>query len=127
MIKPNINDYVPHRQGLHSDDKPYVGEELCYCDQYIKRANATDSGAKVTKSGESTAFSKLASRSSDTNELEQAITNIFMTIDNYGTAEEARADIRELIATKEVEAYKKGYIQCGLDGIDEFNRLEGDI
>lgn len=25
--------YQPHRQGLHSDDKPYPGEPMCYCDQ----------------------------------------------------------------------------------------------
>jgi len=29
--------------------------------------------------------------------LEQEITNIFITIDNYGTAEEARVDILYLI------------------------------
>lgn len=32
--------------------------------------------------------------------LEQEITNIFITIDNYGTAEEARVDIRKLIANQ---------------------------
>jgi hypothetical protein len=41
--------------------------------------------------------------------LEQEITNIFITIDNYGTAEEARVDIRKLIANQVKEAYKKGY------------------
>lgn len=25
--------YTPHRKGLHSDDRPYPGEEMCYCDQ----------------------------------------------------------------------------------------------
>lgn len=25
--------YKPHRIGLHSDDRPYAGEEMCYCDQ----------------------------------------------------------------------------------------------
>ena len=33
-------------------------------------------------------------------ELEQGITNVFITIDNYGTAEEARADIRKLIQSE---------------------------
>lgn len=42
-------------------------------------------------------------------ELEQEITNIFITIDNYGTDEEARVDIRKLIANQVKEAYKKGY------------------
>ena len=36
--------------------------------------------------------------------LEQEITNIFITIDNYGTAEEARVDIRKLIANQVREA-----------------------
>ncbi len=36
--------------------------------------------------------------------LEQEITNIFITIDNYGTAEEARVDIRKLIANQVKEA-----------------------
>lgn len=26
---------MSHRQGLHSDDKPYPGEELCYCDEEV--------------------------------------------------------------------------------------------
>lgn len=32
---PNIptDSYQPHRIGLHSDDKPYPGEEMCYCDK----------------------------------------------------------------------------------------------
>jgi len=25
--------YTPHRIGLHSDDRPYSGEPLCYCDK----------------------------------------------------------------------------------------------
>ena len=27
------SDYQPHRIGLHSDDRPYAGEEMCYCDR----------------------------------------------------------------------------------------------
>lgn len=30
---PNKDAYAPHRQGLHSDDRPYPNEPLCYCDQ----------------------------------------------------------------------------------------------
>ena len=28
-----VDTYKPHRIGLHSDDKPYIGEPLCYCDK----------------------------------------------------------------------------------------------
>lgn len=34
-------------------------------------------------------------------DVEDQITNIFITIDNYGTAEEARADIRQLVKTSQ--------------------------
>jgi hypothetical protein len=37
-------------------------------------------------------------------ELEQEITNIFITIDNYGTDEEARVDIRKLISDQVAKA-----------------------
>lgn len=33
-------------------------------------------------------------------DVEQAITDIFITIDNYGTAAEARHDIKRLLATQ---------------------------
>ena len=42
--------------------------------------------------------------------LEQEITNIFITIDNYGTAEEARVDIRKLIANQVEQA--RGCVDC---------------
>ncbi len=37
-------------------------------------------------------------------DLEQEITNIFITIDNYGTDEEARVDIRKLISDQVAKA-----------------------
>ena len=43
-------------------------------------------------------------------ELEQKITDIFITIDNYGTAEEARADIRALIKERERLADKNARV-----------------
>lgn len=54
---------------------------------------------------------------SDTKTLDEAITSIFITIDNYGTAQEARDEIKALIthqvaeATNETweEAYNQGY------------------
>lgn len=36
--------------------------------------------------------------SNSKSDLEDAITGIFITIDNYGTSEEARIDIRALVA-----------------------------
>ena len=37
-------------------------------------------------------------------DIEQEITNIFITIDNYGTDEEARVDIRKLISDQVAKA-----------------------
>ena len=72
--------------------------------------------------------------SSDTNELETKLHKIYgFCNDDTCTASckpamrKGMKLIREYCIDKETEAYKKGYIQCGLDGIDEFNRLEGDI
>ncbi len=28
-----VDTYEPHRAGLHSDDRPYPGEPMCYCDK----------------------------------------------------------------------------------------------
>lgn len=61
-----------HTIGSHSDDRGGALDALCPC-QDNKSTNTKD-------------------------ELEQEITNIFITIDNYGTAEEARVDIRKLLA-----------------------------
>ncbi len=47
-------------------------------------------------------------------DLEQEITNIFITIDNYGTDEEARVDIRKLISDQVAKAR-----------IDELEKIAG--
>lgn len=38
-VKSPDKDYQPHRQGLHSDDSPYPGEPMCYCDKPTPTTN----------------------------------------------------------------------------------------
>lgn len=40
------------------------------------------------------------------NQLDEDITKIFITIDNYGTAQEARDDIKSLIAKTQIDGAK---------------------
>lgn len=38
---------MSHRQGLHSDDRPYPGEELCYCDEATPNTDSKDALGEI--------------------------------------------------------------------------------
>ena len=61
------------------------------CDNW--KSNSNKKGTTMTHTTEPTI-----------DDLEQEITNIFITIDNYGTDEEARVDIRKLISDQVAKA-----------------------
>lgn len=60
-------------------------------------------------------------------DIEQEITNIFITIDNYGTAEEARADIRKLISEQTTLARTEVYGEIKNMFLSEFYEMLKDV